>query len=150
MSDYDAIILSPGPGLPHEAPLLFQTLDTFAGSKPILGVCLGMQAIGEFYGCTLRNLPKVMHGIQTKCVVDTSSALFRGLSKEITVGHYHSWVIDEDSLVPELQVIARNDNGLIMGIQHKTHSVTGVQFHPESVLTPDGKFMIRNWIEGSK
>lgn len=147
VDDYDAIIISPGPGIPSEAGILPQMLLRYAGKKPILGICLGEQAIGERYGAELVNLPEVYHGIQSEITVDTDELLFRGLPGRVKVGRYHSWAIDPEKLGDELVVTARSDDGNIMAVRHREHDVRGVQFHPESVLTPDGLKMIGNWLE---
>mgnify|MGYP006192479763 CR=1 FL=1 len=143
---YDKILLSPGPGIPNEAGLLKDIIEKYATSKSILGVCLGQQAIGEVFGGKLINLEKVFHGVATKvkpCVTDEE--LFDGLESEFEVGRYHSWVVDQ--ALPEcLQVTSFDENGQVMSLRHINYDVKGVQFHPESVLTPDGKRMISNWI----
>ncbi|RYY11381.1 MAG: type IX secretion system membrane protein PorP/SprF, partial [Chitinophagaceae bacterium] len=138
-SEYDRIILSPGPGVPKEAGLLLPLIKEYAGKKPILGVCLGHQAIGEAFGGTLVNLSTVYHGIATNCkLLPSSQKLFDGLPEEISIGRYHSWVIEEKNFPEELEITAVDENGYIMALQHKKFDVQGVQFHPESVLTPDG------------
>lgn len=144
---YDKIILSPGPGIPSEAGQLLELLATYRSSKSILGVCLGHQAIGESFGGTLTNLSSVFHGVSTPIELLNSNDLFAGLPRKINVGRYHSWVVDEIGLPTELDVIARDENGLIMAMQHKKFDITGVQFHPESVLTPDGETIMRNWLK---
>jgi anthranilate synthase component II len=151
VNDYDKIILSPGPGIPSEAGLLLPLIKQYAATKSILGVCLGHQAIGEAFGGTLINLSKVYHGVATPVKVSHSPkgaypALFNGLPEEIIVGRYHSWIISDENFPNELEVTARDDNGYIMALQHKTFDVQGVQFHPESVLTPDGEQILRNWL----
>ena len=144
---YDKIILSPGPGIPSEAGQLLPLIKEYAGKKPILGVCLGHQAIGEAFGGNLVNLSTVYHGISTSCkVLPAGQKIFNGLPDEISIGRYHSWVIDEKSFPEELEITAVDENGYIMALQHKTLDVQGVQFHPESVLTPDGEVMMRNWL----
>lgn len=144
---YDKIILSPGPGVPSEAGQLLELLSTYRSSKSILGVCLGHQAIGESFGGTLTNLTNVYHGIATPIEVLKNDGVFAGLPKSIEVGRYHSWVVNHDGLPDELEVTARDEQGWIMAMQHKTFDVTGVQFHPESVLTPQGEIMMRNWLK---
>jgi len=149
VKDYDKIILSPGPGIPSEAGLLLPLIKEYAATKPILGVCLGHQAIGEAFGGTLVNLSTVYHGVALNCKLNTaSSPLFQGLPNEIPVGRYHSWVVGMEDFPEELEITAQDDNGYIMGLQHKTYDVQGVQFHPESVLTPDGEIILRNWLKG--
>lgn len=144
---YNKIIISPGPGIPEEAGLLMPLLRRFAGKKPILGVCLGHQAIGENFGAKLLNLSEVYHGIATPVSIIKDDYLFRGLPKELNVGRYHSWVVDnEDFPQNELEVLAEDKDGMIMALRHKKFDIRGVQFHPESVLTPDGMKIIRNWI----
>ena len=147
LAPYDRIILSPGPGIPEEAGLLLDVIRTYAGRKPILGVCLGEQAIGQVFGARLTNLSDVYHGVQTPAYLTQDDYLFRGLPREITVGRYHSWVVDQDGLPPCLEVIAESPDGRIMGLRHRQWDVRGIQFHPESVLTPDGMTIMRNWLE---
>ena len=146
VADYDKIVLSPGPGIPDEAGLLKEVIKKYATSKPMLGVCLGQQAIGEVYGGTLSNLDKVYHGVATnvKTVVD-DEILFQGLDNEFEVGRYHSWVVDA-TLPDVLEATSFDENGQVMSLRHKTFDVRGVQFHPESVLTPTGKKMLENWV----
>jgi anthranilate synthase component II len=146
VADYDKIILSPGPGIPSEAGLLLPLIKEYAKSKSILGVCLGHQAIGEAFGGKLVNLSTVYHGVALNCWLHRSP-LFQGLPAEIPVGRYHSWVVSEEGFPEELEVTAVDDNGYIMGLQHKRYDVQGVQFHPESVLTPDGETILRNWLK---
>ena len=142
---FDKILLSPGPGVPEEAGLLLDVIRTYAGKKPILGVCLGEQAIGEVYGAQLSNLDTVFHGIQSPVTVSVPDYLFEGLPQRFPVG-YHSWVVDRKDLPDCLEVTATSDEGYIMALRHQTLDVRGVQFHPESVLTPDGKQLIGNWL----
>jgi anthranilate synthase component 2 len=144
---YDKIILSPGPGIPSEAGLLLPLIKEYASSKSILGVCLGHQAIGEAFGGKLVNLTSVFHGVATACELDTDSPLFASLPANISVGRYHSWVVSGDDFPGELEITARDDNGYIMALQHISYDVQGVQFHPESVLTPDGKTILQNWLK---
>ena len=156
IAEYDKIVLSPGPGLPSEAGLLLSLIKTYAPSKSILGVCLGHQAIGEAFGGKLVNLSTVYHGVATPMQriiskENKSTAkgdLFKGLPQTMEVGRYHSWVVDEKSFPEELEVTAVDDNGLIMALKHKVYDVQGVQFHPESVLTPQGEAILRNWLNG--
>jgi len=148
VNDYDKIILSPGPGIPSEAGLLLPLIKQYAATKSILGVCLGHQAIGEAFGGTLINLSKVYHGVATPIKIKSkNSKILKGLPEIIEVGRYHSWIISEENFPAELEVTARDDNGYIMALQHKTFDVQGVQFHPESVLTPDGETILRNWLK---
>ncbi|HPF12575.1 MAG TPA: aminodeoxychorismate/anthranilate synthase component II [Flavobacteriaceae bacterium] len=145
---FDKILLSPGPGIPDEAGLLKPLIRQYAGKKPILGVCLGQQAIGEVFGGTLINLEQVFHGVATKAkILVADEPLFRGLGKEIEVGRYHSWVVGRDPFPESLEITSVDERGQIMSLRHRTFDLRGVQFHPESVLTPKGKRIIKNWIE---
>jgi len=146
VKQYDRIILSPGPGIPSEAGLLLPLIKEYAATKSILGVCLGHQAIAEAFGGTLTNLTSVFHGVATPCRITAPSPLFKDLPEEISVGRYHSWVANEDTLPADLTVTARDEHNFIMALQHNTYDVQGVQFHPESVLTPDGKKILQNWL----
>jgi anthranilate synthase component II len=146
VAEYDKIILSPGPGIPSEAGLLLPLIKQYAASKSILGVCLGHQAIGEAFGATLENLTTVYHGVATPIKIDNTNYLFNGLEDSVEVGRYHSWVIASKDLPNELKVTATDENGLIMAIEHTVYDVCGVQFHPESVLTPSGETVIKNWL----
>ena len=143
---FDKILLSPGPGIPSEAGLLLDVIRTYAGRKPILGVCLGEQAIGEVFRGKLTNLNEVFHGIQSPVKIIASDYLFEGLPQEIPVGRYHSWVVDREGFPESLEITAISQEGYIMALRHKELDIHGIQFHPESVLTPDGKQMISNWI----
>lgn len=148
VNDYDKIILSPGPGIPEEAGLLLPLVKKYAATKSILGVCLGHQAIAEAFGGKLTNLSTVFHGVATPIQIKNQrSQVLEGLPETIEVGRYHSWIVSDDNFPAELEVTARDDNGYIMGLQHKTFDVQGVQFHPESVLTPDGEKILRNWLK---
>lgn len=151
LATYDKLLLSPGPGIPQEAGLLMPVIRTYAATKPILGVCLGEQAIGEAFGARLCNLSDVFHGVQTEISLsgpDTADDyLFDGLSRRLAVGRYHSWVVSREGLPDTLAITAVSDEGLIMGLRHRTLDVHGIQFHPESVLTPLGERIIRNWTE---
>ncbi len=145
---YDKIILSPGPGLPAEAGLLLDVIKEYAPTKSILGVCLGHQAIGESFGGKLLNLSKVYHGVSTTCIVkDKKSFLFEGLGNEFEIGRYHSWIVAKENFPAELEITAEDENGYIMALQHKKYDVQGVQFHPESVLTPKGEALMKNWLK---
>lgn len=144
---FEKIVLSPGPGIPDEAGLLKEIIKTYAPTKSILGVCLGQQAIGEVYGGTLINLENVYHGVATQvtsCVTD--EPLFDGLDKTIEVGRYHSWVVDPN-LPEELEATSYDQNGQVMSLRHRVYDLKGVQYHPESVLTPHGKKILENWIK---
>ena len=143
---FDKIILSPGPGIPSEAGLLLDVIRTYAGKKPILGVCLGHQAIGEAFGGRLENLSDVFHGVATPCHITADSPLFQGLSKDITIGRYHSWVVSREAFPECLEITAVSDEGQVMALQHRQMPIYGIQFHPESVLTPEGKEIIKNYI----
>ena len=164
VNQYNKIILSPGPGIPEEAGLLLPLIKQYAATKSILGVCLGHQAIGQAFGGTLTNLSSVYHGVATPIQIGSwqlavdgntkqrssnNAQLFKDLPKEIIVGRYHSWVINEENFPDELEVTARDENNFIMALQHKTYDVQGVQFHPESILTPDGEKIMRNWLNAS-
>ena len=144
---FDKIILSPGPGIPSEAGLLLDVIRTYASRKPILGVCLGHQAIGEVFGAQLENLSDVFHGVATPCHIVADDPLFSGLERNITVGRYHSWVVSQEGLPDCLEVTAVSDEGQIMALRHRELNVHGIQFHPESVLTPEGKTIINNFID---
>ena len=147
ITHFDKILLSPGPGIPDEAGLLKAVIQKYGPTKSIFGVCLGQQAIGEVYGGTLSNLDKVYHGVATtvKTIVN-DELLFDGLEPTFEVGRYHSWVVDAN--VPNvLEITSIDENGQVMSLRHKTYDVRGVQFHPESVLTPDGKKMLENWVK---
>ncbi len=145
--EYDKIILSPGPGIPSEAGLLLQVIKKYASSKSILGVCLGHQAIAEAFGGTLENLSTVFHGVDSNCtIVNGSNPLFKFLPETFKIGHYHSWVVSDKGFPDVLEITARNEQGYIMALQHKEYDLIGVQFHPESVLTPQGEIIIRNWL----
>ena len=148
---YDKIILSPGPGIPEEAGMLLPLIKAYAATKSILGVCLGHQAIGEAFGGKLTNLSTVYHGVATEIKTGLShqlpvSPLFNGLPDQFLVGRYHSWIVSEESFPAELEITSRDAQGYIMALQHKTYDVQGVQFHPESVLTPVGEQIMRNWL----
>ena len=143
---YDKIVLSPGPGIPAEAGLLEEAIRTYAPTKPILGICLGEQAIGEVFGGQLYNLPHVFHGVQTPAHIVADDYIFRSLPKDIQVGRYHSWVVTPEGLPPCLEVTAVSDEGQIMALRHKEYDVHGIQFHPESILTPEGRRMIHNFV----
>lgn len=149
---FDKIILSPGPGIPSEAGLLLDVIRTYAGRKPMLGVCLGHQAIGEVFGGKLSNLSDVYHGVATDGTVldHSATSLFAGLPDRVTIGRYHSWVVSKDGFPDCLEITAESDEGQIMGLRHRDYDIQGIQFHPESVLTPDGKQMIANWLNSGK
>lgn len=145
---YDKILLSPGPGIPEEAGLLKAVIETYANKKPILGVCLGQQAIGEVFGGSLINLKKVFHGVATSAtILVNDEPLFKGLDREIEIGRYHSWVVSNENFPDELEITSVDEQNQIMSLRHRVFDVRGVQFHPESVLTPKGKQIIKNWVE---
>ncbi len=159
LEPYDKIILSPGPGIPEEAGLLLDVIRTYAGRKPMLGVCLGEQAIGQAFGGKLVNLSDVFHGVQTEIGIRDEGLgmkdegisleedyIFRGLPERIPVGRYHSWVVDTENFPEVLAVTAVSPEGQIMALKHREYDIHGIQFHPESVLTPDGKTIVGNWL----
>lgn len=147
LEGYDKIILSPGPGIPSEAGLLTEVIRHYAGKKPILGVCLGHQAIGEVFGGKLENLSDVFHGVATPCHITDHNGIFEGLPETITVGRYHSWVVSREEFPSCLAITALSDEGQVMALRHRHHDIYGIQFHPESVLTPNGKSIIKKFIE---
>ncbi|MBC7912925.1 MAG: aminodeoxychorismate/anthranilate synthase component II [Pyrinomonadaceae bacterium] len=148
---YDKIVLSPGPGIPSEAGLLLEVIKRYAATKSILGVCLGVQAIAEVFGGSLYNLSYPVHGRATDMqVLDEEEILFNDLPRTFEVGRYHSWAINRESLPKELKITSKDTEGVIMGLRHTEYDVRGVQFHPESVLTQNGKKMIENWLNHSK
>ena len=142
----EGIILSPGPGIPEEAGLLLPLIREYAPIKKILGVCLGHQAIAEAFGATLTNLTEVFHGVQTPVKIIGDDILFKGLEKEIQVGRYHSWIVNKTGLPDVLEITAIDEDGQIMALRHKQYDIHGIQFHPESILTPDGHTIIRNFL----
>lgn len=144
---YDKILLSPGPGIPSESGLLLPLIKEYAASKSIFGVCLGQQAIAEAFGGSLINLSKVYHGIATPVELIAESILFEGLPTTFNVGRYHSWVVNESDLPSSLKVTSKDAEGYIMSLEHKAFDVKGVQYHPESVLTPEGAKIIANWLK---
>ena len=146
LKPFDKIILSPGPGIPSEAGLLTDVIKAYSGHKPILGVCLGHQAIGEVFGGRLENRPDVYHGVATECTQYGNDYIFNGMPKRITIGRYHSWVVSKTSFPECLDITAVSDDGNIMALRHKHLDIHGIQFHPESVLTPEGKRIIQNWL----
>lgn len=147
LEEFDKIILSPGPGIPSEAGLLLEVLKHYAGKKPMLGVCLGHQAIGEVFGGKLENLSEVFHGVATEGTQFGIDPIFAGLPRRITMGRYHSWVVSKDDFPECLEVTAESDEGQVMALRHREFDIRGIQFHPESVLTKDGQTMVKNWLE---
>lgn len=151
INKYDLIILSPGPGIPDEAGILKETIKTYAGKKPIFGVCLGLQAITEVFGGSLENLDSVFHGVATSMhITDKNSVIYKDFPKEFQAGRYHSWIASKSDFPEELQITAIDEFGDIMSLQHKKFNISAVQFHPESILTPLGEKMVRNFIEANK
>ncbi len=147
IKEYDKIILSPGPGIPEESGLLLPLIKEYASSKAILGVCLGHQAIGESFGGRLINLSTVYHGVATNCKLLTEDeTMFKEVPEEFEAGRYHSWIVSKENFPEVLEITAEDDNGYIMALRHKKYDVKGVQFHPESVLTPMGEKMMKNWL----
>lgn len=145
---YDKILLSPGPGIPDEAGIMKDVIRTYGPRKSILGVCLGLQGIGEVYGAKLFNIPRVLHGVTSFTEVkDADDYLFNGISQRFQATHYHSWAVLPETVSDELQITAVNDDDLVMGLRHKKFDVRGVQFHPESIMTPEGPRMIENWLK---
>ncbi len=147
LEKFDKIILSPGPGIPSEAGLLLDVIKTYAGKKPILGVCLGHQAIGEVFGGKLTNLSSVFHGVATPTHICADDYIFEGLENTIEVGRYHSWVVDTDNFPACLEITSTSPEGYIMSLRHREYDIRGIQYHPESVLTKAGKTIIRNWLK---
>ncbi len=147
VENYNSIILSPGPGLPEEAGILKELIRTYGPSKKIFGVCLGLQAIGEVYNCKLKNLDQVFHGMASTIVqTENSSSIYKDIPNEFEAGRYHSWVIDKTSMTDQLQITSYDANGEIMSADHNTYKVYGVQYHPESILTPHGRTIISNFL----
>lgn len=145
---YDKILLSPGPGIPDEAGIMKSVVKEYGPSKSILGICLGHQGIGEVYGAKLFNIPKVLHGVTSVTEVkDNDEYLFKGIPKTFQATHYHSWAIVPETINKDLQVTAINNEGLVMGVKHSKYDVKGLQFHPESIMTPEGPKMIANWLK---
>ena len=140
------IILSPGPGRPEDAGIIVEAAKALGKDIPILGVCLGEQAIGEVFGAEIHNLPTVFHGIQSKVSIVADDYIFSDMPDNILVGRYHSWVVKQNKFPAELEVTALSEEGLVMALRHRTYDVHGIQFHPESILTPEGRRMIRNFI----
>lgn len=147
---YDKILLSPGPGIPDEAGIMKQVIETYGPDKSILGICLGLQGIGEVYGARLFNIPKVLHGVTSFTdVKDPEEYLFRGVPPRFEATHYHSWAVVPESVNGDLKITAVNEDNLVMGLRHKTYDVRGLQFHPESIMTREGPAMIANWLRGT-
>ena len=148
LEKFDKILLSPGPGIPDEAGLLKQVIQKYAPTKSILGICLGLQAIGEVFGGKLINLEKVYHGVATKVSKVSDDFIFNEIPDEMEVGRYHSWSVSTENFPEVLEITSVDENGQVMSLKHKTYDVRGVQYHPESVLTPYGKKILENWLKG--
>ncbi|MFA6852899.1 MAG: aminodeoxychorismate/anthranilate synthase component II [Bacteroidales bacterium] len=147
VNQYDKIILSPGPGVPEEAGIMLDLIKEYAETKSILGVCLGHQAIGQVFGAGLTNIPNVFHGVQTPIKIVGNDYIFNGLPEEIAAGRYHSWIVSKENFPADLVITAVDNSGDIMALKHRTLDLHGVQFHPESILTPDGIKIINNFLE---
>ncbi len=147
---YSHIVISPGPGLPKDAGILMEVLQRYASTKIILGICLGLQAIVEHFGGELFNQKIVKHGLQEEIdILNSNSYLFKEIDNSIQVGLYHSWAAKKETLPQELEITAEGKTGIIMALQHKSFLISALQFHPESILTPSGKRIIKNWIEAN-
>jgi len=146
VQQYDKILISPGPGLPSESGILMELLKTYSPTKDILGVCLGLQAIAECFGGELYNLDRVMHGVATDTIIIREDLLFKDLPEQFKTGRYHSWAVKKENFPEELEIIAEDNQGVIMALRHRKYNVRGVQFHPESVLTENGVLLMRNWL----
>ena len=145
---YDAVLLSPGPGVPSEAGLMPEIIRRYAPSKRILGVCLGHQGIAESFGAELYNMPDVLHGLATEAAVTAEDRMFQGLPERFQVGRYHSWSVQPESMPECLEITALDNDGQVLAFRHRDYDVRGVQFHPESILTEHGHQMLKNWLEG--
>lgn len=146
LEGYDKIVFSPGPGIPTEAGMMEAVIRYYAGKKPMLGVCLGEQAIAEVFGARLCNLPKPCHGVQSTVRICDPTCIFEGMSETLQVGHYHSWVVDSEDFPKDLIITAVSLEGSIMALRHNKYEIYGIQFHPESILTPEGKLMVKNFL----
>ena len=145
--EYDKILLSPGPGLPNEAGIILKIIETYHKTKPILGICLGHQAIAEFFGAKLENQKSVTHGEADEIFkTDENEDLFKNISNPITVGRYHSWIVSNDNFPDVLEITSVSNDNQIMSLRHKNYNIKGIQFHPESILTPHGETIIKNWL----
>lgn len=143
---YDKIILSPGPGIPEEAGILLEVIKKYAPTKSIFGVCLGQQAIAEAFGGSLINLSEIYHGVATEAIQTKEHLIFKNLPETLEVGRYHSWAVNTEYFPSELEITSVDKNGMIMSLKHKTYDVHAVQYHPESILTPDGKKILENFL----
>ncbi len=151
INQYDLIMLSPGPGIPDEAGILKEVIKTYAGKKPIFGVCLGLQAITEVFGGSLQNLDSVFHGVATTMkVTNLDASIYKGIPTEFEAARYHSWIASKKDFPSELEITAVDEFGDIMSLQHKTYNISAVQYHPESILTPLGEKIVRNFIEANQ
>ncbi len=151
VDEYDLIVLSPGPGVPKDAGIMPELIKQYASTKVIFGVCLGLQAIGEAFGGELHNLTQVFHGIETTIeITELDDPLYKDIPQGIKVGRYHSWVVKKENLPEDLKITAVDDEGMIMSLQHKKYEISGVQFHPESIMTESGKEMLLNVIEHAR
>jgi anthranilate synthase component 2 len=148
VTSYDRVILSPGPGLPSDAGCMHALINRYAGKLPILGICLGHQGIAEHFGAKLFNMTEVIHGRSTVCIPCEEDALFNGLPDHFDVGHYHSWAVSQNDFPKSLVITSKSDSGLILSFRHTSMDIKGLQFHPESILTPHGRRIIQNWLEG--
>jgi anthranilate synthase/aminodeoxychorismate synthase-like glutamine amidotransferase len=146
LEKFDALVISPGPGIPSEAGMTIPIIQHFAGNKPVLGICLGHQAIAEAFGGLLRQLDQVLHGVVRVCSIKNDDEIFTGINSAFETGRYHSWVPDEKSFPDCLQILATDETNCIMVLKHKEYNIYGMQFHPESIMTPDGKMMLSNWV----
>jgi anthranilate synthase component II len=148
IAQYDKIILSPGPGIPSEAGILLEVIKTYAPTKSMFGVCLGQQAIAEAFGGSLINLSEIYHGVATDIdIIKDDALLFKGMPRKMAAGRYHSWLVNTHDLPEALEITSTDEKGMIMALQHKTYDLHSVQFHPESILTPNGEQIIRNFLE---
>lgn len=147
ISKYDKIILSPGPGIPEEAGILIEVIKEYASTKSIFGVCLGQQAIAEAFGGKLINLSEIYHGVATDISIEKKHSIFSGLPQKIPAGRYHSWAVDRNNFPQELEITATDNQGMIMALKHRDYDVHAVQFHPESILTPDGRTILENFLK---
>lgn len=148
VDQYDKILLSPGPGIPLEAGIMLDLIRRYGPTKSILGICLGHQGIGEIYGAKLYNMKEVLHGVGTSVkLLKPDDYLFNGIPEEFVVGRYHSWAVEGNTVNGQLGINSVDDNGIVMGLSHKVYDVHGLQFHPESILTENGKQLIKNWLE---
>ncbi|MBK7370354.1 MAG: aminodeoxychorismate/anthranilate synthase component II [Saprospiraceae bacterium] len=151
VQDFDCIFISPGPGVPKDSGIIIEVIKKYAPHKPIFGVCLGLQAIGEAFGGNLTNLDQVYHGVHTPVIItDPGETIFAGIPSPFQAGRYHSWVVSKDNFPQDLVITAEDEHGMIMAASHRTYQVKGVQFHPESILTPDGKKILKNFLVESE